>query len=86
MDTEKSRYYPNEFDWWELPEICKKCQHPMHIKSGQDFPFCANCLLDNTTAKRARELLNRIKELDAQPKKKKNPDEPHGPFSFGMPA
>jgi uncharacterized Zn finger protein (UPF0148 family) len=61
-ETQKSNFYPNEFDWWELPDSCPKCTQPFHIKSGQDIPFCPNCVIDRANAKRGRETLERLRE------------------------
>jgi len=64
-ETEKSRFYPNEFNWWETETPCKKCLQPLHIASGQEFPFCPNCVIDARNAKRGRESLNALRARHA---------------------
>ena len=92
---EKSRYYPDQFNWWELPESCDRCRQQLHMKSGQEVPFCPNCAIDIRNAKRGREDLAAAKaRLTLQhlivEKKRRSPNDdddsgPNGVFILGMP-
>lgn len=91
-ETEKSRFYPNEFNWWELDQSCEKCKMPMHMASGQDLAFCPNCAADRENARRGRAMLalakarDLRKRLDAMDEHRNSgEDGPQGCLQIGMP-
>lgn len=63
-ESKKSRYFPDEFNWWEMEQDCDKCRLPMHMASGQDVTFCPNCAIDRRNAKRGRDSLTAAKARD----------------------
>jgi hypothetical protein len=57
---DKSHFYPDEFNWWELAESCGDCRQPLHMASGQNIAFCPNCAIDNENAKNGRATLDAL--------------------------
>src|SRR5579872_2035182 len=90
---EKSRYYPDYLNLWELPESCPDCTEPLHMASGQDIAFCPNCAIDKQNAVKGRHVLMNLRERCMQEEAQKIlkrqrgelDDQLRGPFKFGMP-
>ncbi len=80
----KSEFFPNEFNWWELPQDCEKCKLPLHVASGQEVAFCPNCAIDTRNAYQGRTMLALAKAKDLQ-KCLADESNPGGAFFSGMP-
>lgn len=90
--TEKSQFYPNEYNWWQLEEDCKQCSLPLHMVSGKDLKLCPNCAIDQDNAEIGRWKLRLLKErvmleerrkLLAEEEKQRRDN--FGPVAAGMP-
>lgn len=62
--SDKSSFFPNEYDWTELEQGCERCRMPMHIAGGQEVAFCPNCAIDRKNAYNGRAMLALVKARD----------------------
>ena len=65
-ESKKSNFFPDDKNWWQMPQDCEKCHLPMHMASGQDVAFCPNCAIDMKNAYNGRAMLALAKARDLQ--------------------
>jgi hypothetical protein len=83
-ESKKSSFFPDAFNWWEMPQSCGRCRLPLHMASGQDVAFCPNCAIDAKNAYNGRAMLALAKAKDLQ-SRIANVNYPGGAFFSGMP-
>lgn len=64
--SENSPYLDDAMGFWSIGSQCRSCGSPLHIRSGQDWPMCWECIVSKENALRGRRLLRRIKEAHTQ--------------------